>query len=82
MSPETWYREIPPSLGDDPWQTWIKALDFPHRHQPLEAQVEYDVEAAIERADERRLSVWRGLTLSGIPRRAPRAPLIIFGRPP
>ena len=52
MSPETWYREIPPSLGDDPWQTWIKALDFPHRHQPLEAQVEYDVEAAIERADD------------------------------
>jgi hypothetical protein len=37
-----------PPRGTIPWPTWIKALDFPHRHQPLEAQVEYDVEVAIE----------------------------------
>jgi hypothetical protein len=62
-----WYREIPPSPGDDAWHTWINALGFPRRHQPLEAQVEHDIEDAIKRADEHRLSVWRGLTLSGIP---------------
>jgi hypothetical protein len=28
-----WYREIPPSPGDDPWQSWIKALGCKQLHK-------------------------------------------------
>jgi hypothetical protein len=61
-----WYYSIPPSPQDAPCYTWTQALD-PPPPGPLEAQVEHDVETAIKHADERRLSVWRGLTLAGIP---------------
>jgi len=59
-----WFYAIEPSEGDRPWQTWVKALGFPRRHDPLEAEIEHAVEDAIRHADARRLAVARALAFS------------------
>jgi hypothetical protein len=52
---ERWFDRI--DITDDPWRDWFSMLGFPRQYNPLEAQIEHQVEDLCGAADIRRLTV-------------------------
>ena len=50
-----WFYRINDTF--DPWQNWFAMLDFPHQHDPLDADLEHQVEDLCQAADVHRLTI-------------------------